>query len=291
MYKKLVGIFIMMLFIASLAIPISALNKDYEHPVNPTGNSADVPIWEVGDSWTYDVIFYQNNTGPNLTLTYKLEGEYVLTVIDDTGDSYTLEGVAKRLSGAIDLGTFGLKATRFVRAHTELRLRKADLGLEFWNQNLKGILFLTIGPITLPIPLQVNANVDVEFNPTWVITPFPLVDGKTGTFDVTELIHTNSYLTLFWGLIPVSEGDYAWHTPEMPYSVNEEQISVEAGTFDVFYITGDYISGNYHDYYRTYYAPEVGNTVKQSINIDKSETMGETYYGLDFEMKSTTYEP
>jgi hypothetical protein len=291
MKTKIIGMLVCMLLIVSMAIPISALNKDYEPSVKPTGKSADVPVWEVGDSWTYDVVFYQNNTGPNLTLVYTLDGEYVLTVIDDTGDSYTLEGIADRLFGSVDLGLFGLKATRFMTASTELRVRKADLGLEFWNQNLKGILLLMIGPITLPIPLQVEANVDVEFNPTWVITPFPLTDGQSGTFDDTELIHTNSYLSLFWGLIPVSEGGSAWHTGEIPYSVTEEQITVEAGTFDVYYITGDLEGGTYHDYYRTYYAPEVGNTVKESINIDKSGTMGETYYGLDFELKSTTYEP
>jgi len=154
---------------------------------------------------------------------------------------------------------------------------------------MKGILLLTIGPIPLPIPIQVEANTDVDFNPTWVITPFPLYDGKSGMFEDTELIHTNSFIHLFWGLIPVSEGDSAWHTGEMPYTCTEEEVTVPAGTFDVFYITGDLAGDNYHDYYRTWYSPEMGNTVKQSINIDSSERET-TYYALDFELKSTTYE-
>jgi len=291
MYKKLIGIFVCMLLIATFAIPISALNKVYENNPEPITEDEDVPVWEVDDSWTYNAVLFLNSSSPNQTLEYTIEAEFVLTVVDDTGDSYILEGIGQSVSGGVDLGLLGLKTTRFSKIAAQLQMRKTDLGLEFWNQNMKGILLLMIGPITLPIPIQLEANTDVEFNPTWVITPFPLYDGKNGTFDDTELMHTNSFIHSFWGLIPISGPDeYSWHTGEVPYTCTEEQVTVPAGMFDVFYITGDHYYGeNGHDYYRTYYSPEAGNSVKESIHIgNELET---TYFSFDLELISTTYTP
>ena len=287
MYKKIVGILVCTLFIASMAIPISALNKDYERPVKPTGNSADVPIWEVGDTWTYKASYYESDI--NETLVFTLEGEVTYEVIDDTGDFYILVGSGRPL-GIIQYGNIGLRTSRFSSASFELKIRKSDLSLVYNHQLLKGICWLTLGGIPLPIPIQIKGSKNSNFSPDWELIPFPLFDGKTGTIGSIELTEESS-TTLFWGLVVLSEGNGSWNTGNLDYTVTEEQITVPAGTYDVYFVEVIYPPPNIDDYYNGYYCEEFGNSIKQSIKIVFGQDPEKTYLTYDLELISTTYSP
>jgi hypothetical protein len=290
MRKKIVGIFVSMLLIATIAIPISAINKEYEH--NPISTGADVPIWEVGDSWTYNMELYiaasQNVTDD---MVADVSGELIYEVVEDSGDTYKLTGKMRPFKGIVDLpGNIDMKVTRLSSYSSNLEIQKTDLSLINHYYSMKGIVLLTLGPIPLPIPIQIHHSRMSEFNPVFNITPFPLNDGDSGVF-ADSLVTEETETSMFWGLIPYIQKEVEWRTGDVEYNCTFESITVPAGTYDVYNVTGDlFYEEDGHDMYRSYYAEEIGNVVKSITQIEFLNT-GETYYYMELELKSTTYEP
>ncbi len=293
MKKKIIGILVCMLLIATFAIPISALNKENTPTGTTTSQGVDVPVWEVGDSWTYNTEVY-TAASPNVTDGMVAEGggELTFEVVDDTGDTYKLKGTMKPMTGKIDLpGNIDMRITRLSSYIADLELQKTDLAILNYDLLMKAIVHLTLGPIPLPIPIQMQSSRKTEFSPALNLTPFPLNDGDSGTiggFIVTE----QSKVSMFWGLIPISQDDdLEWPLHECEYTCTFESIDVPAGTFDVYKVEADYHWGyEGDDTFYSYYAEEVGNVVKASLNIDFGKTEV-TYYSMEMELVSTTYEP
>lgn len=278
MKKKVIGIFICILIISTLIIPVAATT--YNKEIKATSDEADLPIWEVGDEWTYNFI----ESIDYYPVTYYLSGDLTFEVMDDSGDSYILEA-ATRPDGVFDLGNFGLKTTILTTFSMSLQIRKADLGFESFREIIKGVLLMTIGPITLPIPLQVVANSYAEFDPPWIIIPFPLSDGKFGNLSGTEFVHVNNYMKLYWGLIPLlGPFNRSWPMTSVPYTCSEEQITVNGRTFDVFNVSAEWIEGSR---FVSYYSEEVGNVAKEVIFIPYCG--GGVRYSLNLELKEWSY--
>jgi hypothetical protein len=290
---KIIGILVIMLLIAGMAIPISALNKENIPNINPISNGADVPVWEVGDSWTYNMEYYMA-ASPNVTdgMVAEVGGELTFEVVGDSGDTYALAGTMKPMLGTVDLpGNIDMRITRLSSYSSDLELQKTDLAILNHDVLLKGMVLLTLGPFPLPIPLQMQNTRQTEFTPVLNILPFPLNDGDSGTigeFTVTE----TSEVSMFWGLIPIEqEEDLEWPIAHQDYTVTFESITVPAGTFDVYTVEAEYHWGTEGvDWFYSYYAEDIGNVVKSSINIDFGETEV-TYYNIELELVSTTYEP
>ena len=292
MRKKLVGIFVSMLMITTLVIPVSAMNKDNILENKPISIGTEVPIWEVGDSWTYDNHYYQA-TAPNETVYMVWDGncELTLEVIDDTGDIYILQGKAKPVQGTVDLSDkIGMKTTRFSSFDTTIKVYKSNLSIIDNEYLLKGILFLKIGPITLPIPLQMQQYKLTKFEPVYELLPFPLYDGKTGYIPkstMNKTIDTN----MFWGLIPIESRTYdeGW-IGNATYNCITESITVPAGTYDVYNITSSVNwSETGEDWHHSYYCEDVGNIVKCAYNLDYDN--GDTGALWEMELLSTNYTP
>ena len=293
MKKKIIGIFVCMLLIATMAIPISAINKEYTYNKNPQSLGIDVPVWEIGDSWTYNIEVYQA-TSPNITddMVAIIGGEITFEVMDDTGDTYKLEGTMKPIKGKVDLpGNIDFRTTRLSLYKAEIELQKTNLAILNHDWLMKGFVHLTVGPIPLPILLQMQAHRYTEFNPALGLLPFPLNDGDSGTFG-SFIVTEQSKISMFWGLIPVSQDDdIEWSLHECEYACNFESITVPAGTFDVYTVEAEYHWGyEGDDTFYSYYAEDVGNVVKLFLNIDFGETQV-TYYSMEMELVSTTYEP
>jgi len=281
MKLKIIGVSVCILLISTIAIPVASITDI--HRSRATSYIVEVPIWEKGDEWTY--IFTESSK--DYPATYSISGNLKFKVMDDSGDSYILKATT-RPRGAFDLGDFGLKTTLFTSLTMRLQIRKADFGLESCNYKLKGILLVTIGPFTLPIPLQIVAHYNVEFDPTWVIMPFPLFDGKFGNLSGTEFVHTNFFLHMFWGLIPFyGPEDISWPITSVPYICSEDQITVEANTFDVYNVSAEWMEGSR---FVSYYSEEVGNVAKEIIYIPYHGGGG-VRYSLTLELKDWSYTP
>ncbi len=274
MKMKIIGLFVSILIISTIIFPVAAITE--RHDIRATSYDADVPIWKKGDEWTYH--FIESRT---YGVVYSLSGDLTLKVVEDSGDSYILEGETKP-KGAFDLGGYGLKTTRFSSFSMRLQIRKTDLALENILEQIKGFFLITIGPFTLPFPIQIVGNVYVEFEDSWVIMPFPLYDGKSGNLSSVEILHINNYFYLFWGLISVFDpfNSTIPYTP-IPYTCSEEQITVDAGSFDVFNVSAEWVDGSR---FMSYYSEELGNVAKEVIYIPYGG--GSVQYSLILELKN-----
>ena len=290
MRKKIVGIFVCTLLIVTMTIPISAMNKYNVSEDKPISKSADVPTWEVGDSWTYNAHIYQASAeNSSVDMIGIFNGELIFEVVDDTDDTYTLEGVMKPLHGIIDMpGNIDLKITRISSQKSILEIQKSNLSIIKHEFTRKGIVLIKFGPILLPIPIQIQLYFKTEFAPMWEILPFPLFDGKTGDYEKCSLIEEYS-MSMFWGLIPIESGNPSegW-VGSAPYECNEDTITVEAGEFDVFNVSCIIDFGHdAQDRYFSNYAVDVGNIVKGHYHLGYSN--GDTGFLIELELKSTTY--
>jgi hypothetical protein len=255
MNKNLIEILVIIILFTSTAVPVLSLPDQQE--INPTSFEVDIPVWSAGDKWTYR--YSEERT---FDPAFSFSGELTYEVMDDSGDSYVLEA-SFNPQGAFDLGNIGFKTTRFTTESMRLQMRKSDLGLERYQYQIKGILLITMNSITLPIPIQIIANDNIVFEPTWVIIPFPLYDGKQGNLSSVEILHVNATLHLFWGLI-LAYGPLTESIPfsPMPYTCTEEVITVEAGTFTVYNVSAEWMEGTH---FISYYSEEVKNVVKEDI--------------------------
>jgi hypothetical protein len=282
MKKKIIGIFVCLLMLTTLIIPVVAITNKYE--TKTTSYNADVPIWEKGDEWTY--LFTQSTDIelPDFFATYTFSGELTFEVVDDSDDSYILEAKTKPL-GSFDLGVIEFKTTRFTYLTMRLNIRKVDLGLEHYKHVLRGILKLKVGPITIPFPIQILFDLNVEIDPTWNLIPFPLYDGKHGNLNSTEFWHYNCGISLFWGLIPLFKMNNSWPVSPIPYTCSQEQITVEAGIFDVYNVSAEWTDGSR---FESYYCEEVGNVVKEIIYIPLEQDLKRYYLNLELKDWSNT---
>lgn len=279
MKKKIIGMFVCILMISIIVIPVTALSDRYD--VMAISYDVDLPIWEEKDSWTYH--FTESRThGYN----YSFSGDITLKVVDDSSDSYILEGKTKP-HGTLDLGGFGLKTTRLTSFSMRLQIRKNDLGLESFVERYKGIFLFKIGSITLPVPIQFELHINVVFDPTWVIMPFPLFDGKFGNLSGTEIWHTDAYAHLFWGVVPVfGPQNISIPLTPVPYICSEEKITVQGNSFDVFNVSAEWMDGSR---FVSYYSEEVGNVAKEVIYIPYGG--GYVWHSLILELKEYSYSP
>jgi len=278
MKEKTFGIFVSVIVISTIITPVVATTESHDF----MEYNIDLPVWGVGDEWTYH--FIESVTG---FLTYSLSGDLTLKIIEDSGESYVLEGTTKPQGTFTLIGSLGLKTTMLTSLTMKLHMRKSDLGLEYFSERLKGIFLFKIGPFTLPIPIHADLNIEVEFEPTWVIMPFPLYDGKYGNLSSSEFWHTNNYIRLFWGMIPIiGPMNVSWPITQVPYTCYTEELTVDAGTFNVCNISAEWMDGSR---FVSYYAEDVGNAAKELIYLPHG--MGPVERFLILELKNYSYSP
>jgi hypothetical protein len=283
MKKKIMVLSILILFVATTVLPASGVMNELIEIENKktTLYDTEVPTWEVGDSWTYACKFY--SASDDDSLIFDISCDLTFEVVDVTGEFYILEGTSESISGIFSLMGLDLKITRFTTYSAEIKISKSDLGIIYHEYTIDGIFFPMVGSISLPIPFMITFTMDSDFNPEFLIAPFPLFEGKEGNVgtDVTQ----GFKLSLFKSITLVELTDTEFPLGPYHFVINEDQVTVEAGTFDVFNIL---FTGGADDYYFNY-ASEVGNFV--SLKSEVTHVGGEKVY-IDFklELKSTNYE-
>ena len=291
MKKKILGIFVCTLLIATMAIPISALNKEHIPNIEPISKDADVPVWEVGDSWTYNEHYneFQYKSDGTLALAWYHNCTSTYTVTDTTGDSYTVKLTSKNNEGSLIVGPFRLKYTPFTKLTQELEHRKTDLAyMRIFHQE-KGFVFWLLGKIGFPIPAYYSVVVEASYAPAHELTPFPLTAGKTGTFpSYTSTGHQK--MSLYFGLIKLSDSDFSYSVPAQDYVCEMANITVPAGPYEAYNVSTDVYFGSAHNFSYNYYAPEVGYSVKYSAHNDWDDS-GKPALNYEHELVSTTYTP
>ena len=221
-----------------------------------------------------------------------VNGELILKVISDTGDAYQLTGEMKPISGIVDIpGDIDLTLTKISSYTSTLEVNKSDLSIINCDFTIKGILLITLGSITIPIPIQMQYHRLTEFTPIWNILHFPLYDGKTGIYENCSM-HLEIEASMFWGLIPIGSiiNDNGWVGGDAPYDCTADTITVPAGTYDVMNISSTIGFGDgAYDFYYSNYAEDVGSIAHGIYNIDFNT--GNTSFLMKLELIETTYAP
>ncbi len=251
--------------------------------------SVDVPMWEIGDSWTYNIRSNEYSYTQNGTLwgVWYNNCTATIEVIDDTGDNYTMKMTSKNIEGMITLGSFRLKFTPFTKFTWDMIFRKTDLAdcSQFFQE--KGLVFWLIGNIGIPIPAAYKRTWGSVYTPGAIILPFPLTAGTQGTLPGYSYTYEET-CSLYWLIKLINNPVDSFTATQQQYHCEMANITVPAGTYDAYNISVDLQYGAGHSHSWRYYVPEVGFFGKQYADID-NDNSGKPYAHYEWELISTTY--
>ena len=284
---KIIGFLVCILLIAT-ALPVAGtVNKITSQPAS---TSADVPTWEVGDSWTYNEKYVNRVYKADGTIWYLWYHNCTSTynVTDITAENYTLTMTSTNNEGSVTIGSFHFKFSKYIKFSGEMIFKKTDLSLVSRSAQEKGLVFLLLFNI-IPIPMQYTDVWAGTFSPTVRYLPFPLTAGTNGTLPNASYTGYEK-CSLFWGLITM----YNWpnlygYTGEQNYTCEMANITVPMGTYDTYNVSVTSTSGMYHALEFYYYAPEVGWMVKEVSN--DTDVGGRPGSSFESELVSFSYTP
>jgi hypothetical protein len=260
--------------------------------IHTTAKSAEVPLWAVGDSWTYEEQWGEFTYYPDGSFYFRWfqNSTTTYTVTNTAGDNYTVKITSKNIQGSIAIGAFRWTFTPAIKYDRELQIQKKDLAEVHRIYESKGPVSLFVGKIRLPIPAQFQVYEKEMCTPPLTLMPFPLSPKTNGTLPLID--HTGYYkISLYWGLLPLlSRPEFRYSTGPFTYSCEMATIEVPAGTYDAYNVTILQNEGGKHDSWLSYYVPEIGNCVKRSIHMDWHNTE-KPYCIQEMQLVSTTYTP
>ncbi|KYK22299.1 hypothetical protein AYK25_02550 [Thermoplasmatales archaeon SM1-50] len=287
MYKKIVGICICMLVATTL---VSATNINIKEKIQPQSFSVDVPVWEVGDSFTYNEKYVNRLYKADGTLWYLWYHNCTSTydVTNTTGDNYTVKMTTTNDEGSVTISSFHFKFTKLTKLSGEAKLSKTDLALVSRYGQEKGLVFWLLFNM-IPIPAQYTDAWAGTYSPPAVSLPFPLTAGTNGTLPNSSYTG-HEKCSLFWGLITLFNWpDLYGYTGEQNYTCEMANITVPTGTYDAYNVSVTATSGLYHASESYYYVPEVGWTVKDVSNA--TDIGGRPGFTFESELVSYSYTP
>ena len=286
MNNKIIGIFLgAILFTTTFAIAknVETMNlKQGSYGEIPTSFDDDVPIWEVGYKWIYDIefsyIIYEEDY-MHMSLQISLNN-FDINVVDCTGDSYRTE-FDDNVNGDFSIQVEGLPTVTGTFKDTVLDgyaiFEKTNLSVKEIYAHLEGRLSL-IGLIPIPFDCEVTMN----FEPSYGSLDFPLYVGKNWEIpDFTISIVGSISLPGIASIIPgipdeIEIDNEMFNLGGNAECVGMENITVSAGTYNAYNISIDE-STSY------YYAPAAGFIIKIVPQIPIEEC------DIVFELKSTNY--
>jgi hypothetical protein len=255
----------------------------------------DVPVWEVGDTWVYNVAkasFQLNQSGQMMSLDLSLT-DLEISVLGTTSSTYklTLSGDIGGLFDYDDGAGTNLGGILFITSISgELEINQANLAAEQTNIIIKSIAILLEHPFILPIPipLPMTITLDIRQETPRSLLDFPLFDGKEGLIPETDLITSIKVESIVLRILNSFTADIPeeiyleqnFTLPMLLYSVKEEQVPVEAGNYTAYNI--EFFQGLLGS---LYYAPDVGNYIKATAELNTMDMM----FDIKGELTSTTY--
>ena len=279
MRKKTIVIFLVcMLVVPSIIVSGEQIN-DKKVTINAPDD--DVPIWQVGDSWTYTInSFWVNYSygGRKILMSGRIDdlkwfvsditsNTYVVEVMGTVSANYNVEvpvgNLVLKLNGIVGPSVNTLKGT--------IIFNKANLHVVDVDATLLGIS--SVGfydlPISIPLPIRISANGALS-------VPFPLFDFplhilKFWNLPEIDLIGELNFGGIF-GLIkiPMTLTRHYDFTLLAFSCLYMTPIEVGAGTFDAWRIMS--LIGGYYEYF---YAPSVENIIKFEVNLANGGAQGE----------------
>ncbi len=284
---KIFGIIVFMLLITSAITVVGNTNIKQKQNIGSMLLDDDVPVWNVGDSWTYTI--------DDFTFDYEVEGtkiyfdgeidDFTWTVADTSGSTYKVDFTGKLncvyeiyLSfPSASIYLIGSMKNTLTRMDGTLVFTKSDLQLKDITAEIKGITLAKIYPLPIALPIPFKVTIDGDLSTDFPLFNFPLSSNKFWDLPNIDIVMKMDIGGIF-GLIQIPitfTTGYYW----MPFAFhckNKQSVSVDAGIFDAWEI-----ESTFFDLFRYYYAPEVGNIIKIDATMPNGDVHGE--------LKSTNY--
>ncbi len=289
------GLILCMLLIFS--IPGVALKIETIKQTGITTMEDDVPVWEVDDSWGYDIekiSFQLNQSGKSLILNLSTDNILDIKVKETSETSYQLSVSGKfegKFSYKDETGTNIGGILFFTRISSgNIQIRKADLAAEEVKITIKSIALILDHPFFIPVPIPIPLEFTIEIIPNTPrpLIDFPLFDGKIGLISESNLSIKITAGSIILRILHFIKSDFPSEIsfdqqvaiPMLLYNTTEEEVTVGEMTYNAYNI--EYFLGliGY-----IYYAPSAGNLVKAAAEIKTDDIMFE----LNGEIKETTY--
>ncbi len=255
----------------------------------------DVPIWENGDSWRYEIgklNFQLNQTGQIMSLDLSLN-DLLVSVVGITATSYQMS-LSGNIGGIFDYddgaGTTLGGILFITKISGDLKIRQADLAAEEANIVIRSIALLLnhpfMFPIPIPLPLTITINI-IQETPRPLID-FPLYDGKEGILPETTLSTNLRVESIVLKILHSLLSDFPEEIyleqnvtlPMLMYTAKEEQVTVLGKNYTAYNI--EFFQGLLGS---LYYAPSAGNYIKALAEINTNDIM----LDIKGELKETTY--
>jgi len=284
---KTFGIIVFMLLLTSAISAVGQTTIEKKQKMGQTLLDDDVPVWNVGDSWTYtidDFTFDYEEGGQKLFFDGNID-DFTWTVADTSGTTYIVDFTAELScdfevflsSSSTSFYVTGNIKNTLTRVTGTLTFTKSNLQLQGMSAQIMGIVSAKISPLPIALPIPFKATMNVDLSTEFPLFDFPLYSNKFWTLpdmDIVVSIHAGGIFGLI--SIPITfTTHYSW-MPLAFHCKDKQDISVEAGTFDAWEI-----ESTFFDLFRYYYAPEVGNIVKIDATMANGDVHGE--------LKSTNY--
>jgi len=191
MKLKIIGILIAFLFING-AIVVGQTNLKINQK-NDTINLDDVPIWEIGDSWTFilhDFTYEYYGGGQGFYFSGEIN-DFTWTVANVEGDTYELDFTGNlncdyEITVSSSLRTFvftGIIEASRTTFSGSLVFTKSNLDFQEVTGEIKGITKVKIGNLPFSLPLPFKLTIGSDFS-----TDFPLFDFPLSTHKFWDLL-------------------------------------------------------------------------------------------------------
>ena len=278
MKGKIIGLIISMLFICSI---VGATTPNVQTGQVPTSLDDDVPIWNVGDSWTYtidDFTVDYNQGGQIIFIDGRID-DFTWVVESTAGSSYQVsfsgeiacEYEIYLTSATANLYVTGNMVNTLTKFTGTIVFSKADLQIQDINGEIKGLSFGKISPLPIPLPLLFRISVDGDLSNDFPLFDFPLYVLKTWALpeiQATMQVQIGGY----FGLIKIPMTFYVNYpyTPLAFWVTDKRDITVEAGIYNAYQI-----ESGFFDLFEYYYAPTVGNMIKIDAMLTNGDMHGE----------------
>ena len=274
MNNKLVGMLVCTLLLFNFSTIADSNNfKRLANRLNTTSfaGETDLPIWDVGDSWTYDIkldcvypqfSFQGDLKDIDFAVAVNMSDSYRIEFNGDVIGELSIEQDDPPISISGDLKSTTIDGYSFVE--------KTNLGIKELHVLMDGFIKLPLVPVLIPLTVEIA----VTFDPAYAHLNFPISVGKQWTVMFSDvLIQGNISIA---GIIERSLEFDTSVGGDTAQCISKENLTVEAGTYDTFKILS--CNGSTE----IYYAPMVANVVKligSTSNFDS----------IELELKSTTY--
>jgi hypothetical protein len=271
------------LIIFMLVIPSCIVSAERIETINsPMYLDDDVPIWNVGNSWTYQISEFSIDytyEDLNIVMNGQIE-DFKWTVSEVTSTSYIVdvEGkVSATFEGALPFGGSILNVNGDIESNRnkingKIVFTKTNLEIEDFNAEIKGLAKVQIQPIPFKLPLPVKITADADLSTVFPLFSFPLKNPKIWNLPEIDITMKTSFGGIFGIIkIPLTFNTYYPFTP-FAFSILGDMVTVTvpAGNYDAWRIKSTI--GSFFEYY---YAPSVGNLIKIDVNMPNGGIKGE----------------